>query len=104
MTHHIIPVLPIMHLVNQDGEPTTTQKLATSTNPPVSKFTFSILCVVQKFTSGIEGKALKMRHQSEKDFWSTFIGIPQRQKGYLIYVLTAQNIVSSHDVVFVKQF
>ena len=28
-TDHIFPVLPIKHLANQDGEPTTPQKLAT---------------------------------------------------------------------------
>ena len=35
-TDHIFPVLPIKHLVNQDGEPTTPQKLATGTKPSVS--------------------------------------------------------------------
>ena len=31
-TDHIFTVLPIKHLVNQDGEPTTPHKLATATN------------------------------------------------------------------------
>ena len=30
-TDHIFPVIPIKHLVNQDGEPTMPQKLATGT-------------------------------------------------------------------------
>ena len=34
---HIFPVLPIKHLVNQDGESTTPQKLATGTKPSVSQ-------------------------------------------------------------------
>ena len=36
MTDHIFPVLPTKHLVNQYGEPTTPQKLATGTKLSVS--------------------------------------------------------------------
>ena len=32
-TDYIFSVLPIKHLVNQDGEPTTPQKLATGIKP-----------------------------------------------------------------------
>ena len=35
-TDHISPVLPIKDLVNEDGDPTTSFKLATGTKPPVS--------------------------------------------------------------------
>ena len=35
MTNHTFPILPIKHLVNQDGEPTTPQKLATGIKPSV---------------------------------------------------------------------
>ena len=45
-----------------------------------------------------------MRHQSQKGFREIFIGIPQHQKGYLIYVPSTQKIVSSQDVVFEKMF
>ena len=41
-----------------------------------------------------------MRNQSQKVFCGIFIGIPQHQKGYLIYVPSTRTIVSSHDVVF----
>ena len=30
-TDHILPVISIKHLVNQDGEPTTTHKISTQT-------------------------------------------------------------------------
>ena len=33
MTDHIFPVLPINHMVNKYGEPTTPHKLATVTKP-----------------------------------------------------------------------
>ena len=45
-----------------------------------------------------------MRHQSQKNFRGMFVGIPQHQKGYLIYVPSTRKIVSSHDVVFDKYF
>ena len=31
-TDHILPVISIKHLVNQDGEPTTTHKISTQTH------------------------------------------------------------------------
>ena len=47
-THHIFPILPIKHLVNQYGEPTTTHKLATGTKPLVSNISVLFFtCVVQ---------------------------------------------------------
>ena len=103
--YHIFPVLPIKHLVNQDGEPTTPQKLATGTKPSVSN-----LCalfypfVVQKEHAHVDTKALNMRHQSQKGFCSIFVGITQHQKGYLIYVPSTWKIFSSHDVVFDETF
>ena len=45
-----------------------------------------------------------MSNQSQKGFWGIFIGIPQHQKGYLIYVHRTKKIFSPHDVVFDKKF
>ena len=45
-----------------------------------------------------------MRHQSQKGFCGIFIGIPQHQKGYIVYVLSTRNIISSYDVVFDEIF
>ena len=49
ITPHIIPVLPINHLVKQDGEPATSHNLATSMKPSVSNICI-LFCplVVQK--------------------------------------------------------
>ena len=41
-----------------------------------------------------------MRHQAQKYFRRIFVGIPQHQKGYLVYVPSARKIISSYDVVF----
>ena len=56
--------------------------------------------VLQKATVHDGTKALNMRHQAQKDFCGIFIGIPQNQKGYLVYVPSSRNIISSYDVVF----
>ena len=45
-----------------------------------------------------------MHHQPQKGFRGTFVGIPQDQKGCLIYVPIPQKIVSSHDFVFDDTF
>ena len=41
-----------------------------------------------------------MRHQAQKGFHGIFAGIPQHQKGYLVYVPHRRKIIYSHDVVF----
>ena len=45
-----------------------------------------------------------MRHQAQKDFRGIFVGIPQHQKGYLVYVPSIRNIISSYDAVFHEIF
>ena len=41
-----------------------------------------------------------MHHQAKKGFCGIFFGIPQHQKGYLVYVPHERKIVSSYEVVF----
>ena len=41
-----------------------------------------------------------MRHQTQKGFCGIFIGIPQHQKWYLVYVPSTKKIISSYDVFF----
>ena len=43
-----------------------------------------------------------MRHQAQKGFHGIFVGIPDYQKGYLVYVPSTIKVVSSYDVVFDK--
>ena len=63
ITEHILLVLPIKHLVNQDVEPTMPHKLATGTKPSVSNLHVLFRpCVVQKSTEYVDTKALNMRH------------------------------------------
>ena len=45
-----------------------------------------------------------MRHQAQKGFRGIFVGIPQNQKGYLVYVPSTRKVILSYDVVFGKSF
>ena len=45
-----------------------------------------------------------MRHQAQKGFRGIFVGVPQHQKGYLVYVPSTRKVISSYNVVFEKRF
>ena len=45
-----------------------------------------------------------MRHQAQKQFHRIFVGIPQHQKLYLVYIPITRKIISSYDVVFDEIF
>ena len=89
-------------MLNQGGEPTTPHKLTTGMKPSVSNQYVLFFHVMRK--SHVDTKVLSMHHQSQKRFLVVFIGIPQHQKEYLIYVPIVWKIVSSHDVLFYKTF
>ena len=61
-------------------------------------------CVVQKATAHVETKTLNMRHQEQKRFHGIFIGIPEHQKGYLVYVPSTRKVISSYNVVFDENY
>ena len=103
-TDHIFPVLPLKNLINEDGDPTTPHKLATGTKPSVSYLHVLFCpCVVRKATAHVETKTLNMCHQAQKGFCGIFVGIPQHQKGHLVYVPSTRKVISSYDVVFDKK-
>ena len=104
-TYHIFPVLPIRNLMNKDGNPTKTFKRATGTKHSVSHLRVLFCpCVVRKATAHVNKKALNMRNQAQKGFRGTFVGIPQDQKGYLVYVPSTRKIIFQYDVVFDESF
>ena len=61
-------------------------------------------CVVRKATAHVETKTLNMRHQAQKGFRGIFVGIPQHQKRYLVYVPSTRKVILSYDVVFDESF
>ena len=76
-TDNIFTVLKIKDIINECGDPTTPQKLATGKKPSLSRLRV-LFCsfVVQKSTGHVETKALNMRHQAHKGFRGIFFGIP----------------------------
>ena len=104
-TDHIFPFLPIKYLINEDGDPKTPYKLATGKKPSVSHLRVLFCpCVVRKATAHVETKTLNMCHQAQKGICVIFVGIPEHQKGYLVYVPSNRKVISSYDVVFDKFF
>ena len=100
-TYHIFPVLTIKDLINEDGDQTMPYNLATGMKPSVSNLRVLFFpCTVRKATKHVGTKALNMRHQSQKGFCGIFVGIPQHQKGYILYVPSSRKIIYSYDVVF----
>ena len=95
---HIFQVLSIKELINKAGELATPFKLATGTKPSTSHLNLLFCpCVVQKATAHVGKKALNMRHQAQNYFSDISVGIPQHQKGYLVYVPHKLKIVSSRN-------
>ena len=104
-TDHMFPVLPIKDLINKDGDPTMPHKLATGTKPSVSHLRVLFCpCVVRKHTAHVDTNTISMRHQAKKEFCGIFVGIPEHQKGYLVYVPSSRKIIFSYDVVFDESF
>ena len=97
-TDHISAVLPIKYLINEDSDPTTPFKLSTGTKSSVSHLRVLFCpCVVWKATAHVGTKTLNMCHKAQKCFRGIYVGIPQHQKGYLVYVLSTRKIVYSYD-------
>ena len=104
-TDHIFPVVPIKDLINKDGDQTTPHKLATGTKPSVSNLCVLFCpCVVRKSTAHVETKTLNMCHQAQKGFHGIFVGIPEHEKGYLVYVPSTRKVISLYDVVFDESY
>ena len=87
MTDHIFLFLLTKDLINKDGEPITSFKLATGIKPSVSNLRVLFLNVLYgKLLHTLKKKALNVCHQAQKGFCGIFVGIPHHQKGYLVYV------------------
>ena len=48
----------------------------------------------------VETNMLNMRHQAQKGFCGIFVGIPEHQKLYLVYIPSTRKVILSYDVVF----
>ena len=64
-TDDIFMFLPIIDLINEDGDPTTPHKLATGTKPSVYHLRVLFCpCVVRKAMAHVDTKMVNMRHQA----------------------------------------
>ena len=59
--------------------------------------------MLQKATAHVETKALNMRHQAQKGLRGIFVGNPEQQKVYLVYLPSTRKIISSYDVFLMKK-
>jgi len=92
-------VLPIKDLIDQEGNVTTPSCLFLGTKPLVSAFhVFSCPCIAKKWTARINGKLIMDSTQ-----W-TFIGFPDSQKGWFLYIPSTRQIIVSGDVLFDETF
>ena len=98
---YLLPVcIVLLDLINEDGDPTTPHKLATGTKTSVSHLRVLFCpCVIRKATAHVDTKTLNMRHQAQKGFRGFFVGIPEHQKLYIVYVPSIRKVISSYDVV-----
>ena len=104
-TDHIFTVLPTKYFISEDGDRTTPHKLATGTKPSVSHLRVLFCpCVVRKATAHVDTKTLNMHHQAQKGFCGIFVGIPQYQKGYLVYITSTRKVILLYNVVFDESF
>ena len=61
---HILPVLKIKDLINEDGDPTTPFKLTTGIKPSILHlYVLFCPCVLQKSTAHVETQELNMLHK-----------------------------------------
>ena len=80
-TDNVFLVIPIKDMINEDGDLTTSFKVATGMKPAVSHLrVLFCLCVVRKATVNVYKKVLNMRHQAQKKFRVIFVGIPHHQR------------------------
>ena len=83
-TDHIFSTLTIKDMINEDGNPTTPFKLATSTKPSVSYLRVLFCpCVVRKATAHVGKKALHMCHQAPNGFGASSLEFHSIKKGIL---------------------
>ena len=76
ITDHILVVLSINDLINEDGNLTTRYKVTTGMKPSISHLCLLFCtCFVLKATAYVGTKVLNMSHQSRKRFCGNFVGI-----------------------------
>ena len=109
-THHaimcatvIFNILPIKGLLNAEGMPSTPTELFTSLKQLIANLrVFGCPVVVKKCEPCLDCKVAKK--VSERGLRAIFIGLPENQKGYLVYVPSTRAIMVSGDAISTNYF
>jgi hypothetical protein len=88
----IFNILPVKHLVDEGGTPTTPSQLFLGTKPMLSHFcVLGCPAVAKKWVTHIDNKSVNK--QTESGISGIFLGFPYQQKGYLLYAPVTCQIV-----------
>ena len=104
----ILRVLPGKGLMDVDGNPTTTYAILHGKKPRIGRFkVFGCPCVFKKYAPMYEGKSSTKFTQLQRGCRGIFVGFPEDQAGWLIYIpekLEGASLVISSDVTFDQFF
>ena len=102
---HIYNALPIKGLYTAQGIQSTPYEMAHGKKPRIQHLrTLFCPCVYRKLTAHKDGQIVPMKKSSQKGVRGIFIGFPDHQQGYLIFVPSTRQIVVSGDVTFDETF
>jgi transposase InsO family protein len=99
----VFNVLPVKGVYTKDGVIGTPYELCRGHKPAILEFkVFGCPCVAKKYLAAIDGST--QSKQTERGIRGVFIGFPENQKGYLLYVPSTRSICVSGDVFFDENF
>jgi hypothetical protein len=101
-------VLPAKGLVDENGDQTTTYAILHRKKPRIGRFNvFGCPCVFKKYQPRLDGKASTHFKQLQRGSRGIFVGFPDNQAGWLIYVpekIGGTHLIVSSDVSFDQYF
>ena len=104
----LLRVLPAKNLNDIDGNPTTTYAILHKKKPRIGRFkVFGCPCVFKRYAPQSEGVKTTDFKQLQRGCRGTFVGFPNDQAGWLIYVpekISGSHLVVSMDVSFDQYF
>ena len=104
----LMRVLPAKGLYDKNNEPTTTYAILHGKKPRIGRFkVFGCPCVFKRYAPMYDGETSTKFTQLQRGCRGIFVGFPETQAGWLIYIhdkLDNVNLVVSSDVVFDQHF
>ena len=101
-------VLPAKGLLDSEGKPTTTYAILHGKKPRIGRFkVFGCPCVFKRYAPNSDGSKTTDFKQLQKGSRGIFVGFPEDQAGWLVYVpekISGSHVVVSMDVAFDQYF